>query len=404
MEIARSAARKLALYRQGLDGHRTPSSNTAGVLEVIERLGYVQIDTISVVRRAHHHTFWVRVPNYQMGMLQDLQSQDRQVFEWWASAMSLVPMRDYRYYATRMDPKMVRSWHRNWYAENKDIVADVLDRIRTEGPLTSSDFKSPEGFKRGGWWSWKPAKTALEVLFDMGEVMVAERRNFRRVYDLRERVVPSWVDTSTPTQEEMDHWVIQRALCGLGFAPVDDVRWGRWKGIGAAAESVHQLGETGEVVTFEIEGEPDRTFCALRETLDAVMDAPDRDPELHILCPFDNLVIQRGWLSRYFGFQYKLEAYTPAAKRKYGYYVLPILWGDRFVGRLDAKADRKARTLIVRKLFFEPGFEDCETYLPALVHKLRDLAQFSGCDQVVVETVIPEQAHTSVGCALAAEA
>ena len=129
MEIARSAARKLALYRQGLDGHRTPSSNTAGVLEVIERLGYVQIDTISVVRRAHHHTFWVRVPKYQMGMLQDLQSQDRQVFEWWASAMSLVPMRDYRYYATRMDPKMVRSWHRNWYAENKDIVADVLDRI-----------------------------------------------------------------------------------------------------------------------------------------------------------------------------------------------------------------------------------------------------------------------------------
>ena len=126
MEITRSTARKLALYRQGLDGKWTPSSDGAGILAVIERLGYVQIDTISVVRRAHQHTFWVRVPNYRMEMLQDLQTQDQQVFEWWASAMSLVPMRDYRYYATRMDPKMVRSWHRNWYAENEDVVAVLV--------------------------------------------------------------------------------------------------------------------------------------------------------------------------------------------------------------------------------------------------------------------------------------
>jgi uncharacterized protein YcaQ len=388
MRVSLSTAQRLALYRQGLDGGWELSEGKEGVAQTVERLGYVQIDTIAVVRRAHHHTFWVRRPDYDPQMLHELQSQDRRVFEWWAPAMSYVPMSDYRYYAVGMGPD--RSWHRRWYAENKDVVERVLERVREEGPLGSRDFKPPEGFERGTWWSWKPAKRALETLFDMGELMVTERRSFQRVYDLRERVLPEWVDTSGPSQDEMDRFVVRRTLGGFGFAPADDVRWGRWASQRASDDIVNELVDDGEVATFEIEGMEGQTFCALTETLDQVANQPGDGKHIHILSPFDNLVIRRGWLEKFFGFAYTLEAYTPAAKRKYGYFCLPILWGERFVGRMDAKADRKTKTFIVRKLIFEPAFADHEELWPGFVQKLRAFAVFAGCKQVTVEQTDPE--------------
>jgi uncharacterized protein YcaQ len=283
-----------------------------------------------------------------------------------------------------------RSWHRRWYAENVDVVERVLERVRAEGPLGSRDFKPPEGFKRGTWWSWKPAKRALETLFDMGELMVTERRNFQRIFDLRERVLPEWVDTSKPSQDEIDRFVVRRTLGGFGFAPADDVRWGRWASQRASDDIVNELVDDGEVTTFEIEGIEGQIFCALAETLDQVVSRPGDGRRVHILSPFDNLVIRRGWLQKFFGFAYKLEAYTPAAKRKSGYFCLPILWGERFVGRVDAKADRKTRTFIVRKLIFEPTFDDYEELWPEFVQTLRALAAFAGCEQVTVEQTDPE--------------
>ena len=388
-KVSMSTARRLALCCQGLDGTWTLPDGKGGIAQAIDRLGYVQIDTISVVERAHHHTLWARRPDYDQQMLYQLQTEDRRVFEWWASAMSYVPMRDYRYYAIKMGPDNIRSWEKKWYAANGDVVDQVLERIRAEGPLGSRDFKAPEGYKRGTWWSWKPAKQALEVLFDMGELMVVERRNFQRIYDLRERALPEWVDTRTPAQDEMDRFVTRRTLGGFGFAALEDVRWGRWRGITADTAIVQELVDAGEVATFEIEG-LEGTFCALTATLDQVL-GDDRDNvSLHILSPFDNLVIRRGWLRTFFDFGYKLEAYTPAAKRTYGYFCLPILWGDRLVGRMDAKADRKPKTFIVRKLILEPGFSDHDRLLPVFVDKLRAFATFNGCERIVVEQTEPE--------------
>ena len=381
-------ARQMALACQGLNGRWNVPEGKDGVAAAIERLGYVQIDTISVVRRAHHHTLWVRRPDYEPQMLHELQARDRRVFEWWASAMSYVPMSDYRYYAVRMGRDSVRSWKRAWLLENEDVVGQVLERIREEGPLGSSDFKAPEGYKRGTWWSWKPAKEALEVLFDMGVLMVTERRGFQRIYDLRERVLPAWVDTTVPTQEELDQFVIRRALGGLGFAAVDGVRWGRWRGVQAGVEAVQDLVDSGEVTTFAMEGAEGQTFCGLTQVIDEVT-CNQGSKLVHILSPFDNLVIQRRWLSTFFGFEYKLEAYTPAAKRRYGYYSLPILWGERFVGRVDAKADRKAKAFIVRNLVFEPGFGDYAELIPLLAARLRLLAAFAGCEGFDVEKTDP---------------
>jgi uncharacterized protein YcaQ len=389
MKVSLSTAQRLALHRQGLDGQWDLPAGKEGVAQTVERLGYVQIDTIAVVRRAHHHTFWARLPEYEPQMLHEIQAQDRRVFEWWAPAMSYVPMSDYRYYATRMGPENIRRWKREWYAENKEVVEGVLARIRQEGPLGSRDFKAPEGYKRGTWWSWKPAKEALEVLFDMGELMVSERRNFQRIYDLRERVLPTSLDMSEPSPDEIGRFRVRRTLGGLGFSPVDGIHWGRRWGPAATPEAVQELIDAGEVTSFEIEG-LEGTFCALTETLDVVSGQPGDNGQVHILSPFDNLVIRRGWVSQFFGFEYKLEAYTPAAKRKYGYFCLPILWGTRFVGRMDAKADRKAKTFIVRKVIFEPGFGDYEGLWSGLVQKLGALSVFSGCEQIAVEQTDPE--------------
>jgi uncharacterized protein YcaQ len=391
MRISLSTAQRMALHCQGLNGGWEPPAGKEGVARTVERLGYVQIDTIAVVRRAHHHTFWVRRPDYEPQMLHELQAQDRRVFEWWAPAMSYVPMSDYRYYATRMGPDGIRRWRHKWYTENKDVVEGVLERIRQEGPLGSSNFKAPEGYKRGTWWSWKPAKEALEVLFDMGELMVTERRGFQRIYDLRERVLPASLDTSEPSLEEIERFRVRRTLGGLGFAAVDGIHWGRRWGPAAASEAVQGLIDAGEVTSFDVEGW-EGTYCALTETLDAVAGHPGdgNTRTVHILSPFDNLVIRRGWLSRVFGFAYKLEAYTPAAKRKYGYFCLPVLWGTRFVGRMDAKAGRKAKTFIVRKLIFEPGFDDYEGLWPEFVPKLKALSAFAGCKQIAVEQTDPE--------------
>jgi uncharacterized protein YcaQ len=384
-----STARKLALNRQTLDGQWKPPAGKEGIAQTIERLGYVQIDTISVVQRAHHHTVWARRPDYEPNMLHELQARDRRVFEWWAPAMSYVPMDDYRYYLPRMRGHRSRERTRTWMEEHRELIDRVRERIRSEGPLGSADFRAPEGYKRGTWWSWKPAKRALETLYNCGELMVTERRNFQRIYDLRERVLPSDVDVSEPDAAELERFAARRALGSLGFAAQDEVRWATRAKQRVPAEALSELSEAGEIVAVDIEGMDGRSFYARTDALEAAFADRAAVPSLHILSPFDNLVIRRGWLKAFFDFDYKLEAYTPAAQRRYGYFSLPILWGDRFVARMDAKADRKPGTFIVRKLTFELGFGEYDELLPTFAHSLCGFAAFNGCQEIEVEETEP---------------
>jgi uncharacterized protein YcaQ len=403
MKISLATAKSLVLHCQMLDGSVDLPPGKEGVYQCIDRLGYVQIDTISVVERAHNHTLWVRRPDYGPQMLHELQSQDRRVFEWWASAMSYVPMADYRFYAVRMNKPL--RWHRKWYAENVELTERVLKRIEDEGPLGSSDFKPPKGFKRGDWWSWKPSKIALECLFSMGKLMVTERQNFQRIYDLRERVLPPDLDTSTPAPDELARFQARRLLGGLGFGTADRIQWARRGARPIDEQIIQDLIEEGELVDFEIEGFDDQRYCALTDRLEYALNQPDKgSPRIvHILSPFDNLVIRRGWLRTYFDFGYKLEAYTPKAKRKYGYFSLPILWGDRFVARVDTKADRKPKTFIVRNLVFEPEFGQYDTFVPAFVKELREFASFNGCDHFSVEQTEPAHVRDLLDRALDAD-
>jgi uncharacterized protein YcaQ len=236
----------------------------------------------------------------------------------------------------------------------------------------------------------------------MGKLLVTERRSFQRIYDLPERILPPDLDTRTPTPDELARFQARRLLGGLGLGTTDRVQWARWGRKPAPEQTILDMIDEGEVTAFEIEGLDGQDYCALTERLEHALRGRDNDIShlVHILSPFDNLVIRRGWLRTFFDFQYKLEAYTPKAKRKYGYFTLPILWGERMVARVDAKADRKPKTFIVRRLTFEPGFGDYEAFLPTFVAKLHAFAVFNGCERFAVEQTEPAHVRDPLAQAL----
>ncbi|MDP6740904.1 MAG: crosslink repair DNA glycosylase YcaQ family protein, partial [Planctomycetota bacterium] len=236
----------------------------------------------------------------------------------------------------------------------------------------------------------KPAKRALEVLFDVGTLMVAERQKFQRRYDLAERVLPDTVDTREPDARELGRFLVRQSLKTQGVAPLDEIRWGRGNR-DAVERGLNDLVSSGEAVACEAEGSGGDLHYALSEVLDEGVRRGRKARDVHILSPFDNAVIQRRRLKRIFGFDFKLEAYFPADKREYGYFCLPILWGDRFIGRVDAKADRKQKVLVLKALLFERGLKDPDEVIPPLGEKLREFAKFNGCEEVVVEGVRPKK-------------
>ncbi|MCP4607390.1 MAG: winged helix-turn-helix domain-containing protein [Planctomycetes bacterium] len=400
--ISLKQARRIALNAQLLGSGAKLTKGKEGVAQTIERLGYVQIDTIAVIERAHHHTLWSRRADYTPEMLHELQTKDRRIFEYWGHAMSYLPMSDYRYFLAKMlnfeNPKS--QWAKIGIEKCGHLMKPVLERIRKEGPLGSKDFKPPPGEKRGNWWDWKPAKIALEMLFWKGDLMITERRNFQKVYDLTERVLPGHVDASIPCDDEMGQFLVRRALTANGILQEKEISKFLQPSAGRDADiqvansdviqfSLNNLIDAGEVIPVKIAGENNDDYYALSETLNKSTKATRKKPRVSILCPFDNLLIQRQRIKNLFGFNYSLECYVPASKRKFGYFTLSILWGENFVGRLDSKADRKNKTFIVRKLAFESTLKNLDVFLPAFAKKLVDLAHFNRCDKIQLVTIMP---------------
>jgi len=401
-KISSKQARKIILNAQLLGGRTKLTKGKEGIAQTIEKLGYVQIDTIAVIERAHHHTLWSRRADYAPEMLHELQTKDRRVFEYWGHAMSYLPMSDYRYFLPKMrnfeNPRS--KWAEISLAKCRHLMQPVIERIRKEGPLCSRDFQPPPEKKRGNWWDWKPAKIALEMLFWKGDLMVTERRNFQKVYDLTDRVLPGHIDTSIPCDDEIGQFLVQRALSANGILQEKEIlnflqpNAGRDSDIRVAdsdiiLNSLHGLIDAGQVTPLKIAGENDANYYALSEIFEKSTKPIIRQPRVFILSPFDNLMIQRKRIKNLFGFNYSLECYVPASKRKFGYFTLSILWGENFVGRLDSKADRKNKTFIVRKLAFESTLKDFDVFLPVFTKKLTDLARFNQCDRIQLEKVTP---------------
>ncbi len=401
MKITRQDACRIAIAAQGLDGGWKFPAGKEGAARAIERLGMVQIDTIAVVERAHHHTIWSRRGDYQPAMLHELLAVDRRVFEYWViPTAAYVPMSDYRWYLPFMRQARESDHYRRWMDRYAADAKRVLARIAAEGPLGSSDFPAPPGMKRGTWWDWKPAKQALEILFARGELMVSSRRNFERLYDLAERVLPADVDRREPDAAEAQRFAVNRYLAAHGLAAADEIGWANHRRV--PADVLHELHAAGEIVPVQVEG-LEKEYWALPGALSRSRRGAETAPTVHVLSPFDSFVHRRR-LRRLFDFHYTLECYVPAPKRKYGYFCLPILCGDQFVGRLDAKADRPAKRLLIRRLMLESKLPEADALGAALARELHAFARFNGCDCVDIQASAPSRFRAVLRRALAESA
>ena len=374
--ISSEEARRLVLTAQGLLGGPVFGEGKAGALAAIERLGYIQIDTISIVERAHHHALWSRVPGYSPGQLHELQARDRSIFEYWSHAAAYLPMKDFRFALRRMEA--FARGGRHWFRRDNKVRRYVLDRIRAEGPLRARDFEAPAGHRGGSWFEWKPAKTALEQLFWCGELMIRERRRFEKVFDLRERVLPASADTRLPSEEEFLRHLVRTVLTAQGLAAAREVSYQRRLPKAGLAKALEEMREAGEVLELKVEGIPGETYYALKGSIEAAAGGE----EVHILSPFDNLVIQRKRLSRLFAYDYQIECYVPASKRKFGYFCLPLLRGAAFLGRLDAKADRAAGILRIENFHWEPSVKSHSRHFGAVKTAIEKFALFNSCREI----------------------
>ena len=387
-------ARTLAVVKQGLH-RRPPAADKQALLETIRRIGLLQLDTISVVARSHYLVMLSRVGLYDPADLDELLYPDRRLFEGWAHAACLIPVEDYPYFAAiilarrdhPLQPWLVRS-----LGDKGDAILDaVLAEVRERGPLSSRDFKDPRR-ERGSWWDWKPAKTALEVLFEQGYLLIDRRVNFQRYYDLAERVLPVSAEPPSHTVDDWRRWAARRGLASLGVATYRQVSEYYTQKKPAARATIEALASDGAVVPVAVEGWSDIAYLDPADlSLIEEIEAGAHQPTLTtFLSPFDNLIWDRRRTRELFGFDYRAEMYRPAAQRRYGYYVLPILHRGRLVGRLDPKADRRAGTLIVRAIYLEPEQAVTDVLIGDLAGALSEFMAFHGSERVCIERSEPD--------------
>jgi uncharacterized protein YcaQ len=391
-----SALRSIALRTQHLhSANGSESTSTPDTLyQVINQIGSVQIDTLHMVRRSQYLVPWSRIGTYAPELFDDLIfGPERHLFEGSEHAATIIPLAEYRFQMPRQ--RNLREHPTNWYTHwlndlvQKDFVPQVLERIRREGALKVSNFES-DGHKGGTWWNWRPAKAALELLYAFGELMIANRDKFQRVYDLTERVLPKWVDTREPSVEERDRFWVERGAKALGVCLPRQAGDYAWMKITKSRPIVEALVKEG--ILLQIRGKlADGKVVDLvihRDNLPLLEQAADGALEAGrttFLSPFDSLF----WAARrdemFWGFHKALECYLPASKRVYGYFCLPILHKDRLVGRFDPKLVRKTGTLILRALYLEPGIKAGEELVHDIADALRDFMAFHDARELVIE-------------------
>lgn len=380
-QLARSdplEARRLALVSQGLHQLEPFGTGKNAVQRCIEQIGYVQIDTISVINRSHHHCFWTRVPSYKEQHLDTL-LREKKILEYWAHAAAYLPMADYRFCLPYMNA--VASGQKHWRRPDRKAMAEVLARVRAEGPLMAKDFEH-RGERTGHWgWNWKPAKIALEQLFIEGRLIATRRVGFQKVYDLPERALPEGLDTRVPTDEEFHRYLISNAIRAHGLVTEKEICYLR-KGVKTGVKTaLRDMLEAGEIIRMEIAGNAGEYYTTEQSLADCA--GKRISGKVSLLSPFDNAVIQRKRLLELFAYDYQIECFVPAAKRRFGYYCLPILFGTDFVGRLDPKADRRKGEFRINSLHLEKPVKDEDRFLAALADTLRRTAGFNACPRVV---------------------
>lgn len=389
--LTNAAARKLFLHKHLLGDPPAGPGKGADLLGVIKQLGFVQVDSVNTVERAHHMILFARRPAYRPKALTRLLEKDRVLFESWTHDAAVIPTEYYRYWHlrfARQKAKLAEKW-KNWqggaYLEELDrVMAHVADH----GPVRSSDLIADDHRgQSGGWWNWHPSKAALEYLWHTGELVVSGRQGFQKFYDLPTRCFPDACAAPPCGEEEAIDWFCREALPRLGFATSGEIAafWDQVSPAEAKDWAARALadGRIEEIDVQGCDGKLRRSF-AFPGTIEIAEALPEVPGRVRILSPFDPALRDRNRAQRLYGFYYRIEIFVPAAKRQYGYYVFPILEGDRLIGRIDMKADRGADVLAVTKLWLEPGVRPAKGRLRKLEAELDRMARLAGVSGVQI--------------------
>ena len=377
--VKRDTVRRLAVVKQGL--HRRPEQ--PDLLRIVERIGLLQLDSISVVARSHYLVMLSRAGLYDPAELDALLDSGC-LFESWAHALCQIPMAHYPWFRAWIQQRGLQEtrWHIDRLGDDLEaVVGHVRETIRQRGAMSSKDFEHEAGTK-AGWWNWKPAKIALEYLFDMGELMVSRRDKFQRYYDLSERVLAGRDFAQDKTMADYRRFAVDSGLKRLGIATgsqvADYYRLLKKPTAGILADMLR----TGEALPVAVDGWRDAAYIHRDNLtlLDAVA-AGQHQPELTVfLSPFDNLFWDRQRDLALWDFHYRIQVYTPKAKREFGYYVMPILHGSELVGRVDPKVDRKRKRLVFNAVRLEGGVRYSAALGKAITGAIEEFMAFHGCD------------------------
>jgi hypothetical protein len=397
--LRNAEARRLFLDRHALAEPPTGPAKGDDLLALIRRIGFVQVDSINTVARAHDMILWSRRQSYRPAALKRLIEKERALFEHWTHDASIIPAEFLPYWRYRFDAHAERirrsyvGWQGTTFQEKLD---EVVAHIRANGPVGTGDVGEDEGRSKGGWWEWHPSKTALEYLWRTGVLSVSHRKNFAKFYDLTERVLPDAPPAAT--HEETVDWACNAALDRLGFATSGEIA-AFWAKIGpdVAKDWVRRALKSGEVEEISIECADGtlRKSVARPGVLAQAAAAPAAPARVRILSPFDPALRDRKRAERLFGFYYRIEVFVPEPQRVWGYYVLPVMEGDRMIGRLDAKCLRAEAVLAVRAFWPEAGVAMGTGRTERLVAELGRLGRFAGTPEVRLaegwlrETAVP---------------
>lgn len=387
--ISNRQARRHLMMLCGLNGGHTGALRQQDLARVVGDLGYVQVDSVNVLERAHHHILFSRSQAYRPGMLRRPIEKDRTLFENWTHDASIIPTAFFPYWRHRFAREKTRlreRWKEHFGTEGfDDDLRRVHDHIACKGPAMARDF---EGDKPStGWWDWHPSKAALEYLWRTGDLAITRRDGFQKVYDLAERVIPADSYAQEVDREAFVDWACREALRRLGFATRGEIA-AFWALLRPPEVEEWLARHRKELVRVKVEtvgdGKPRDCFAlpGMAEQAEAAPAPPDR---VRILSPFDPLLRDRARAERLFGFFYRIEIFVPEAKRQYGYYVYPVLRGDAAVGRIDVKAERDRNALVVRAFWPERGVRPSAILVSKLETELQRLTRLAGVERVIFE-------------------
>jgi uncharacterized protein YcaQ len=394
-------ARRLAVSRQRLTGPPAPADPEA-IMSVVTDLGSLQIDPISVVARSHLLVLWSRLGGYDPADLEALLWRERRLFEYWTHAAAIVCTHDYPIHSLLMRRHPRHQQLRDWLAANQTLRRSILRQLRANGPLPTRalEDRAEVAWQSSGWTGGRNVDRMLDLLWTQGRIMVDGRQGQQRVWDLAERVLPDWAPTRRPPEREVVRLAAQRSLRALGVATARDIDRHftayRYPGLDGVLAALERAGRVERVRVAADGSEHPGPWYVHADDLPLLerLQAGDWQPRTTLLSPFDNLLINRERTERLFGFHYRMEIYVPKAARRYGYYVLPILHGDRLVGRVDPAMDRRSGRLVVHAIHAEPDAPEAAG--PAVAAALQDLASFLGADGIDLRQKAPQVWRSAV--------